>query len=585
MRSRYFRVYKHRLTILLIIVMFSTFTACNTNKSSEREESSDENVTLETVSSQEVNNNSADENSNIDNVELEKEDAESFDVDEYADYDESTRGLIESAKGGDLDSMNTLAYYYFNGIDVEQDYQKSLEWSTKSAKGGNLASMFNVGYNYYYGFAGEVNYNLAFEWYERAADEMFPKALNALGHMYYQGVGVEKDVEKALEYTLQSAGFLHGYSLSNMGAIIEDESLDGDANYWYRLAAKNYMIQSGSTTVLYDNLIKNDVEIEIDYPIESKDIPEELIQEVLFKFYSGTLYDYLEESSQVFKNFELDDYNIVEVTDRSIKPVWWYDTVYLVDINNDGIKEILSYVMEGTGGGISFNILENVDEVYRLTREFQRYPMEVGINGLITFEDEKYFIIANVDIGNRIIYGVSIYSFDGLMESDTVEICIDEIGVKTLNTYQAGIEYNDLAEIVENRINKMFVKKYSSLLYDNVNESMVLDSDIDNNGDIEHYEFESIFWGTINRPISLEFNREETEEEDIKLIEEVIRFNDLGIPLGLEIFTSVGTNYVSVLYYELGTNNHCLTTFKLEKDEMTVIMNHLITFNEKFIVN
>lgn len=73
-------------------------------------------------------------------------------------------------------------------------------------------------------------------------------------------------------------------------------------------------------------------------------------------------------------------------------------------------------------------------------------------------------------------------------------------------------------------------------------------------------------------------------EEDLLIINDILSFNDLGIPLRLEIFTLQDIHYIGILSYELGTNNHCLTTFKLENEEMTLVLNHLITFNEKFIV-
>lgn len=579
------REYKLCYNLLFVAIISLTLISCNVNESDGKEESSNLNSTqyVETTNDY-IDKDQIEENSSADEIEYDNDEIASEDVDEYADYDEKTIELLERAKDGDIDSMNTLAYYYFNGIDVEQDYQKSLDWSIKSAEGGNLASMFNAGYNYYYGFTGEVNYDLAFEWYQEAANEMFPKALNALGHMYYEGLGVEKDIDKAIEYTLQSAGFLHSYSLSNMGTIIEDASLDGDENYWYRLAAKNYMIKSGSNEVLYENLISEGCFIEVDYQAQLMDIPVSLITDILYKFYSGTLYDYLESASLPFKDFDVNELNIDEQTLQMISPHWWYDSIYLVDLNSDGLDEILSYNMGGSAGGISFNLLQYVDNEYVVVDDFSKYPILVGINGLIKHEDEKYFVVANVDIGNRVIYGVNIYSFDGLKLSNAVNINIDEIDVNTLITYQAGTEYNELAEIVKTGIHKIFVEKYGSLLYENINENILLDSDIDNDGDIEHYEYKSIFQGTINRPVSIEFHGQTTSDYDLFVINQVLRFSDLGMPIGIEIFTLEGVNYVGVLSYELGTNNHCLTTFRLENEKMTVIMNHLITFNERFIV-
>lgn len=584
-RNMYCKLLKRNNLFLIVIIMiiYLSLLSCEMNndenvrdnlheESNKVKDEVEENETSVSV------NNTIDEEGEIESK------LESEENNKQYGYDERINKLISEATVGDIDAMNTLAYYYFNGFGVEQDYEKSLELSIRSAEGGNLASMFNVGYNYYHGFTSDVNYELAIEWYQKAADEMFPKALNALGHMYYEGLGVEQDIDKAVEYTLQSAGFLHNYSLSNMGAIIDEKGLDDDANYWYRLSSKNYMIQSGSTNILYDNLVNGDVDIEVEYLIESESIPEELIEDILFKFYSGTLYDYLEKSSKEYKDFKLDDYYMDEETRRNVSPGWWYDSIYLADINNDGINEIISYIMEGTGGGVSFRILRNIDNEYKADQRYSSYPLMAGINGLITFGNEKYFIVANVDIGNRVIYEVNIYSFDDYLLADSITIEIGEIDTHVIKTYQLSNENDALVDMVEKRIDGMFVEKYDSLFYDNVNETMILDVDIDNDGDVEHYEYESIFYGTINNPISLELRTGLISEKDLNIIQEVLSFNDLAIPIGLEVFNLDGVNYVGVLSYELGTNNHCLTTFKLGNDKLIVIANHLITYNEKFII-
>jgi len=567
---------------LLFLVISLIFTSCNVEENDVKENSSSMNLTQEVET---TNDNIVIENDIVQEIDSDENEVSSEDGEGYENLDENTRELIEKANGGDNDAMNTLASYYFNGFYVEQDYQKSLDWSIQSAEGGNLASMFNVGYNYYYGYTGEVDYDLAFEWYERAAKQMFPKALNALGHIYYEGLGVEKNVDKALEYTLQSAGFLHNYSLSNMGTIIDDEGLDGESNFWYRLAAKNYMIPSDSNSILYDNIRNGLIDIAVEEDLSNTKIPSDLIEDILYKYYSGTLYDYLETESLEFRDFDVNELNIDEQTLQMISPYWWYDNIYMVDLNDDGIDEILSYIMEGSGGGITVNLLQNVDDDYLIVDDFSKLPIQVGINGLINYEGKIFFVVANVDIGNRVIYGVNIYSFDGLQIDESVTIELKETDTIFFKSYQANDNYNDLNEMVEFRINEMFYDKYDrEMLYEDVNDVIILDIDVNNDGENEYYEYESLFWGTINQPIFLEF-KDESSDEDLLVINEVLSFNDLGTPIGIEIFTLEGINYIGVLSYELSTNNHCLTTFKLEKDEMTVVLNHFITFDEKFIVN
>lgn len=552
----WFGAYKASIIIVIVVVMSIVLISCNAE-----DESVEDKVSKISLMNDDVAN------------------------DEYQDYDERTIELIESANSGDVDAMNTLAYYYFNGYHVEQNYQKSLDWSIQSAEGGNLASMFNVGYNYYYGYAGEVNYDLSFEWYKRAANEMFPKALNALGHMYYEGLGVEKNVDKATEYTFQSAGFLHNYSLSNMGSLIDDESLGGDCNFWYRLAAKNYMFQSATNTLLHDKLVNGEVSIEVNQSLKGEAVPHELIQDILFRYYSGTLYEYLEESSTVFKDFDINDLKMDEKTLQLISPDRWYDSYYLIDVNNDNKNELVCFRLDGTMGISSLRILTLENDKYVLNEALSNTSLMHGINGFVTFKDKQYFVVANINIDNKSIFGVSVYSFDNCKLSDSVIVKVEEQSVDYIKTFQLSDYYNELNEAVEARINKMFVKKYNSILYEHVNETLTVDVDIDNDGVSEHYEYGSLPWGTINRSISLEFRSGLSSEDDMSVISKVLDFNDLATPLGLEFFTIDDVNFVSLLGYELGTNNYCFTTFKIDGEQVSVIINHLITCDEIFIIS
>lgn len=504
---------------------------------------------------------------------------------EDSELSENMKELIARAEAGDSDAQNTLAYYYFNRFGVAKDYEKSFKWSLKSAENGNLASMFNVGYDYYYGFFNEVNYDMAFKWYEKAAEKLYPKALNALGEMYYSGRGTEKNIDLALDYTLQSAGLLHTYSLSNMGVLIDELELEQDSNMWFRLASKNYMIPSGANDILYERLVAGEYEIDIDDQLKTDKVPYDLIQDILFRYYSGTLYEYLEASSEPYKNFDLEDLNIDENTRPIMEYKRWYDASYLVDVDYDGSKELLVYQLDGTMGISSLRVLENKNGKFTYSEDDVYSNVMHGINGVVTYNNEKYFIVGNIDIGNRSILSVSIYSFDNGLLSDAVEIKTNEKSIEIFKTYQIDESYDELVKIVEDRTNQMFVKKYGSLLYEKVNELVLLDFDVNNDGKVEHYELEAMFYGTINRPLSLEFRDGLTSEEDLMVIDEVLKFGDYTVPIGLECFSHNGKNYLSVLSYDLGTNNHCFTTFLLEHNEINVIANHLIILNEGFIIS
>lgn len=531
------------------------------------------------------NNNNIESSSEIESSDIDKSSVEE-NSSEFIEkeYSKEIKELIEKAEVGDIEAMNTLSYYYFNGFGVEKDYDEFLKWSHKSAEAGNLASMFNLAYNYYYGFAGEKNYELAFKWYKKAASEMFPKALNALGHMYYNGLGVEKNIDLAIEYTHQSAGFLHNYSYVNMGSIIDDLDLDQDSNFWYRLAAKNYNFRNESNEILYENLVKGEVEIEKEYKVKESNIPKELIEDILLKYYSGTLYEYLELSSLDYKDFNLDEMDIEEDIEPFISNQRWFDSNYFIDLDGDEIKELLIFNLDGTMGISSLKILKENNARYEALEDKEVTFASHGINGIITYNNKKYFIIAGMDISNRSIWEVNIYQFDGYEISDPVTISLVEGDIKVIKTYQISDKYDDLINSIEKRIDEIFVEKTFSNRYDKLDQTIKVDADINNDGDRESYEYETLFYGTINRPLYMELSTKETSEKDREIINKVLAFNDLARPIGIEIFSKDNTDYVSVVAYEEGSNNHCLTTFKLEKDKMTVISNHLIVFDEKFII-
>lgn len=278
---------------------------------------------------------------------------------------------------------------------------------------------------------------------------MFPKALNAIGHMYYLGEGTEKDVFKGLDYTLQSAGFLHTYSLSNMGYMIDELGLEEDSNYWYRLASKNYTMPSSSNETLYERLINREKSIALDDLTEKNNIPKALVEDILFKFYSGTLYEYLEESSSVYKGFNPDDLNMDEDTRSQVNHQRWYDSNYLVDIDSDGSEELLLFRLDGTIGTSFFQVLENKEGEFVIDDNKSFYRLQHGINGLITYDDEKYFVVVTIDIGNRSISDVGIYSFDNGMLADSVFIDVVGEGIKVLKSYQLSNEYDVLVESSE----------------------------------------------------------------------------------------------------------------------------------------
>ncbi len=493
-----------------------------------------------------------------------------------ADYGEEVEALLEKANNGDDRAMNLLSYYYFNGMMVEKDLDKSLEWSLKAAEKNNVSAMFNAGYNYYV----KKEYENAFKWYQKSAEKMFPKALNALSFLYYKGLGIEQDIKKAVDYTFLSAGFLHRYSIENMISLMENKDVEGDVNYWYRILCRNYRKENEYHNTFYEKLKTSKNIMNIEYQLKEVDIPKELIEDILYHYYSGTLYSYFRESSKAYQEFSLEDIKVLDddiITE--IKYKRWYDEHYLVDLNKDGIKELVNFRLQGTIGTSEFNVCSLEEGVYTID-EKSSMELSHGMNGLIEYQGKKYFILAEVDIGNHMIYKVKIFNVDEKGLSNSIMIKLKEEDVHFLKTYQVDESYDELNKMVEERIHAIFSYKYGEdLLYHKVDEDISFDMDLNNDGKKEDYEYISYFWGTINHPISLEV---QIDSENI--LSSILEFNDVSTPLGIEVFSLDGVNYISLLSYEIGTSNYSFTTCKVENNEKTVILNHLITFDEKFII-
>ncbi len=503
------------------------------------------------------------------------------------DYADMIAEKIEKANNGDISAMQSLALYYFDGFFVEQDYLTSLEWSLQAAKAGDVASMFNVGVHYYYGYAGVKDSKLALKWYQKAADKMFPKALNTAGQMYYLGNGTDMDIAKGIDYTLQSAGFLHHYSMANMVHFIKDKNFDDDIAFWYRLAAKNYRMPSSSNNEFYKELKNGKMLPQIEYIANNSTVPNELTEDIILRYYSGTLVDYLNNLNKNNTDFQIKNLDIdAEQWEIDwISSSKWFDKNYLIDINNDSIDELISYKLEGTMGTSKLRLFnyQNGKYIYDEANSIDLYPH--GITGIVNYQNKNYLIIANVSIGDYSIWSIDIYPFNDSKLAKPLSINFNEDDVIYRKTYQKDASYDELNTMVEARISTMFFDKYNSknMEYDKVEEKITLDCDINNDGKKEHIEYKAFYWGTINVPIFLDISND-TKQKDLALIHKATKFNDLITPLGIEIFTVNKTNYLAILGYQEGTNNYALTTYKLEKDDITLVLNHLISFHEYFTV-
>ena len=82
--------------------------------------------------------------------------------------------------------MYNIAWLYENGKGVRQDYDKAFDWYLKAADNGYASAMNTLGYYFHNGIGSvSVNYNHAKHWYEKAVaanpdNETYRNNLNSL---------------------------------------------------------------------------------------------------------------------------------------------------------------------------------------------------------------------------------------------------------------------------------------------------------------------------------------------------------------------------------------------------------------------
>jgi hypothetical protein len=159
---------------------------------------------------------------------LQYEDAKIPAVSSQSNFD----ALVTLAKGGDLDSIMTVAHLYCLGCDasVKLDLRDPSE-IPKNAHPEDLSK---------YEIPNE-NIKEAFSWYEAAARMGSLKAKNILGEMLVRGVGVLQNMSKALQLFNESAkkGYVPAqFNLAAMyeyGYGVEKDILQ--AHMWYNIIA------------------------------------------------------------------------------------------------------------------------------------------------------------------------------------------------------------------------------------------------------------------------------------------------------------------------------------------------------------
>ena len=106
----------------------------------------------------------------------------------------------KSAKDGDADGLNTLAYCYQLGIGTEPDLKAAVRLYLQAAKKGNLDAMHSLGVLYSSGNGVPRDPSEGFKWMKRGCDAGDAPSCWSLGEMYLRGEGVPKNLVLAYSY-------------------------------------------------------------------------------------------------------------------------------------------------------------------------------------------------------------------------------------------------------------------------------------------------------------------------------------------------------------------------------------------------
>ena len=106
--------------------------------------------------------------------------------------------LYETAiENGDVNAMNDLGAFYYDGHGCKRDYSKAFSYYEMAANHGHRLAQENLGYCYYYGRDVEKDYEKAYHYFALGALSGMPVSLYKLGDMYQNGYYVEKNEKEA----------------------------------------------------------------------------------------------------------------------------------------------------------------------------------------------------------------------------------------------------------------------------------------------------------------------------------------------------------------------------------------------------
>jgi TPR repeat protein len=121
-----------------------------------------------------------------------------------ADQEEGFKIVSATAKDGNSDAENALAYCYQFGAGTHLDMPKAVEFYQRASAHGNLLAMTNLGDMYRTGVGVEQNYKEAFRWYSQACNGGERRSCIAVANAYLHAQGVPRNEVSAYQFAMMA---------------------------------------------------------------------------------------------------------------------------------------------------------------------------------------------------------------------------------------------------------------------------------------------------------------------------------------------------------------------------------------------
>jgi uncharacterized protein len=149
--------------------------------------------------------------------------------------------MNSAARQGHVDAINSLGYYYNNGIGTTKNLESAASLYKIAFELNHKYGSYNYAHMLRYGQGVTTDYPRALKGFQQAADQGHAGSANEIGLMYENGVGVDKNLTEAFKWFRKAAQDDYQWAQYNLGRCYEfglgvntDIAL---AKEWYKKAA------------------------------------------------------------------------------------------------------------------------------------------------------------------------------------------------------------------------------------------------------------------------------------------------------------------------------------------------------------